>query len=334
MLHFVGLFFTLVKELGDNEEAIGLPIIDAHCDALYKMYNNANLMFDQPSIELDVTYPGLRAAGMLLQFFAIFLPESRSPQTFQDILDYINLFHNKILNNKHFVLIKQAKDLVELEDNGKIGALLSLEGVGALNGHLPYLDILYQLGLRAAGVAWNDANWAADGAMEPRKGGLTVKGKRLVEECNRLGIILDVSHLSENGFWDLASTSTRPFIASHSNAHALCPHPRNLTDEQIKAVIECGGMIGITFVPAFLDASGSADINHVLNHLDHICSLGGTDSVGFGSDLDGIDRKTKGLEKTEGFVHLMNKLSARYNKEEVDKFLYGNWRRFLLSELP
>jgi membrane dipeptidase len=107
-----------------------------------------------------------------------------------------------------------------------------------------------------------------------------------------------------------------------------------MTDEQIQAIVVRKGMIGITFVPAFLDVSGTADITHVLKHLDHICSLGGTDHVGFGSDFDGIAVKTAGLEKTEGFVHLMKELAARYNKEEVDKFLFGNWRRFLLSELP
>jgi membrane dipeptidase len=298
------------------------------------MYRNSLLTFSQSSSELDVTYPGFRTVDMLLQFFAIYLPESCSPQTFQNILDYIGIFHEKILGNDQVAFIKEAKDLVELSHSGKIGALLSLEGVGALQGHLPSLEILYQLGLRAMGVTWNDANWAADGVMEPRQGGLTAKGKRLVAECNRLGIILDVSHLSEKGFWELANLSSRPFIASHSNAFAVCPHPRNLTDEQIHSIVECNGMIGITFVPGFLDVSGKANVDHVLKHIDHICSIGGVNSIGFGSDLDGIDTKTAGLEKTEGFMNLMNELAARYNKEEVDKFLFGNWRRFLLSELP
>src|SRR5690606_34269437 len=128
--------------------------------------------------------------------------------------------------------------------------------------------------------------------LEPRGGGLTARGRELVAECNRLGIALDVSHLSERGFWELMERTQDAPIASHSNAKALCSHPRNLTDEQIHAIIKTGGRIGITFVPYFLRAGGGAAIDDVLRHLEHICSLGGAGHVAFGSDFDGIDQWT------------------------------------------
>ncbi|MCZ4142781.1 dipeptidase, partial [Escherichia coli] len=130
--------------------------------------------------------------------------------------------------------------------------LLTLEGVDGLEGNLFYLQLCYEMGIRIVGLTWNYANWAADGVMEQRGAGLTEKGKALVGRCNEIGMLLDVSHLTEKGFWELTELSERPFIASHSNSYEVCPHVRNLKDDQIRAIVARNGRVGLTFVPWFV----------------------------------------------------------------------------------
>jgi len=309
-------------------------IIDAHCDALYKMAMRKHARFLDDENYFDVTYQGLKQANISLQFFAIYLSGKSSPPTFDDIIEHYDLFYRNILSYSDVMLVKNRKDLKQAVRDGKLGALLSLEGVDALGGNFAYLRAIYEMGIRAAGVTWNDANWAADGVMEPRQGGLTAKGKQLVRECNRLGIILDVSHLSVRGFWDLAEICTRPFIASHSNAYSVCPHPRNLNDEQIREIIRKGGMIGITFVPQFVSAAENPTISHLLQHIEYICSLGGSEHLGFGSDFDGTDKHMEGLAKVRHYENLANELLKRYNAGLVNNWLYKNWYVFLENQLP
>lgn len=311
-----------------------MKVIDAHCDVLYKMFNNPDIDFSREDHRLEVTYPGLQQADVLLQFFAVYLSESLSPPTFDHIVRYVDIFHHRIVNNPRMIFVKNKRDLTMALVDNKIGALLSLEGVDALAGNLAYLRVLYYLGFRAIGITWNEANWAADGVMEPRKAGFTKKGKLLVKECNQLGLILDVSHLSVRAFWELTELSTRPFIASHSNAYAICPHPRNLSDGQIQALIQLGGQIGITFVPQFVYGMGQPAIADVLRHIDHVCSLGGSHHIGFGSDFDGYDRDLIGLTRVSEYDHLVEALYQHYSSEDVERFLYKNWYNYLYRELP
>ena len=188
---------------------------------------------EMPLVQLDVTYERLKAAGTILQTFAVYIPTMLNGRL-EPIIESLDRFHQCILSCGDMVWVRSAADLRAVIQEGKIGALLSLEGIDGLQGRLSNLRVLHQLGVRAAGLTWNHANFAADGAMEPRGGGLTAVGKLFVEECNHLDIIVDVSHLSEQAFWDVAKQSVKPIIASHSNARALCDHPRNLTDDQIK----------------------------------------------------------------------------------------------------
>jgi len=196
------------------------------------------------------------------------------------------------------------------------------------------LRLLFHLGLRAIGLTWNHANWAADGVLEPRQGGLTAKGRKLVEECERLGIIVDVSHLSERGFWEMADRAERSFIASHSNAQALCPHPRNLTDDQIKALIAVDGRIGITYVPYFVKESGSATIDDVVRHIDHIASLGGARHLMLGSDFDGIEQYVDSLRSPGDVPKLVDAMLRAFPESMVRDVLSHNAIRFLEERLP
>ncbi|MFD0587506.1 dipeptidase [Paenibacillus sp. GCM10027627] len=313
-----------------------MRVIDFHCDALYKMLNDGNLAFEngRPGV-LDVTYERLRGSDALLQVFAVFISSDRPDHgTIHPILESVDLLYEKVLACPDMRLILTVSDLEECIQDGKTGALLSLEGIDGLRGSLSALRNLYRLGVRAAGFTWNHANWAADGVMEPRGGGLTALGKIFVRECNELGIVVDVSHLSERAFWDMAALSSKPIIASHSNARSVCDHPRNLTDLQIRAIVEGKGRIGITYVPAFVHSSGNAAISNLIAHIEHICELGGERHLMLGSDFDGIDKHVQGLTHPGQVYALIEELLKRYSQEQTEAFVYGNALSFLRGQLP
>ncbi|MDR6552738.1 dipeptidase [Paenibacillus qinlingensis] len=312
-----------------------MKIVDGHCDALTKLYQQTKLDFNQDVLELDVSFPKLQKAGVKVQFFAIYLSESIPNPSFDHILQMIDIFHQKVTSHPQMRFIQSASDWLAIEQTEEIGAVLTLEGMDALAGNFTYLHILYHLGVRCAGVTWNYANWAADGIMEQRKGGFTKKGKLMLKEIESMGIIVDVSHLSVAGFWELVELYKKPFIASHSNAYHLCPHPRNLSDDQIKTIIQCKGLMGITFVPYFLDnAKSTVQISSILKHIDHICALGGESHVGFGSDFDGIEQWVKDLRHVGDYGNIIEALCKNYTESQVEAFLYGNWRNFMLRNLP
>lgn len=320
-----------------------MQVADLHCDVLGKMLLDERLRFDDTTGDgaaqaggaggLDVTAGRLRAGGVRLQVFAIYVDRTL-PMTPETALRAAGLFWDRVLAAPGMALVRTAAELDAAERDGKTAALLSLEGADSLCGQWWVLRLLHRLGLRLLGLTWNDANWAADGVMEPRGGGLTAAGRQLVRECEALGILLDVSHLAERGFWDLAETATRPFFASHANARRVHDHPRNLTDEQIRAIIAVGGVIGLTFVPDFLAGGETAGIDDVLRHVEHVCALGGEHHLAFGSDFDGIDRHVNGLEHPGCYPDLVEALLKRYPERLVGQFMSGNVRRFLRDCLP
>jgi membrane dipeptidase len=312
-------------------------VFDGHCDVLSKLLENDSNGFSMGQDNLDVTYPGMLQSRYLLQNFAIFLSATSGRLRLEELLRSIDLFHQRILSQPGMTLIRTSEDLKALcseNGNGRIGAMLSLEGADVLNGNLAVLRILFQLGVRSLGITWNHANWAADGIMEPRRGGLTGQGRMLIEECNRLGMILDVSHLSERGFWELDELSVRPYIASHSNAYSICSHPRNLKDDQIHAIIQRSGFIGLTFVPYFTASTKDVTMDQLLVHIDHMCALGGERCIGFGSDFDGIDQWIVGLENASHYNRLAEILLKHYPEEIVNQILYKNAIEFYSRELP
>ncbi|MCR8630730.1 dipeptidase [Paenibacillus radicis (ex Xue et al. 2023)] len=312
-----------------------MVIIDGHCDVLWKMYENPLIDFYAPQqAELDVNYENMMKSGIKIQCFAIYLPESIKQPKFDDYLEYINIFYQKIAIMDKLTVIKNQSDLQQVMNGTKVGAILTLEGADAINDHSLYTQILFRLGVRMIGVTWNYANWAADGILEARKGGFSKKGKRFIKECNDLGIILDASHLSVRSFWDLADHSKKPFVATHSNAYAVCPHPRNLNDDQIRALITRGGRIGITFVPWFVSDKGDASISRLMKHIEHVCALGGEKQVVLGSDFDGFNIKMPGLEHAGQLDNLAQQLSRYYKDQIVENFLYRNWLTFFETSLP
>jgi membrane dipeptidase len=307
-----------------------LKLYDAHCDVLYKLFMNPALDFAN-SPELQVNLERLEASRTKVQLFAIYVPESVHPDLkFEAALRMADLFYEKVL--KPHPKIKLVKDRAEIDQlaDDEIGAVLTLEGCDAIGQDLLKLRTLLRLGVRSVGLTWNYGNYVADGALEERGAGLSRFGRQVVHLLNETKTACDVSHLSEQGFWDVMEGADHVF-ASHSNCYALCRHPRNLRDEQIKALIGRDTVIGVTFVPEFLSGKkDSASISDVIRHLEHICSLGGENHVGFGSDFDGIEFTVKKLEGNEQYENLLNELQKYYTDIQVRKFLFGN----MASRLP
>ncbi|MEW8986592.1 MAG: dipeptidase [Bacillus sp. (in: firmicutes)] len=307
-----------------------MEVIDLHCDALLKLWEGKGRLSFANSPELDTNKERLREGHVKVQCFAIFIePEIKQEHKFQIVLEQIDYFYREVLDkNQDIKQIKDWSDIYKLKP-GQIGAMLTLEGVDAIGNDLTKLSILYQLGVKAVGLTWNTANLAADGALEPRGGGLSLFGKEVVHLNNQHQVLTDVSHLSERGFWDVMELAHYP-IASHSNSKALCNHPRNLTDEQAVAMFKRGGSVHVVYYPPFVKEDGNASIADLINHIDRFCALGGVRHIGLGSDFDGINMFVGNLENAAKTQNLINELLKHYKEEQVIGFAYQNF----LNRLP
>jgi membrane dipeptidase len=300
-------------------------IIDLHCDALLKLAEAKGTLRFADSLELQTNKTRLQRGQVKVQCFAIFIePEIPSDQKFHAALEQVDYFYKEVLGkNPDMIHIKDWSDFDRLKV-GQIGAILTLEGVDAIGNDLMKLNILYQLGVRSVGLTWNNANLAADGAGEPRGGGLTLFGKEIVEFNNQNQILTDVSHLSDKGIWEVIELANYP-IASHSNARALCQHPRNLTDDQATAMFTKGGLIHVVYYPPFVKENGGATLSDLVKHIDHFCGLGGVKQIGLGSDFDGISTFISGLEDASKSQNLINELLKHFREDEVRGFAFQNF---------
>jgi membrane dipeptidase len=305
-----------------------MTIFDGHCDVLYKMWRNRKISF-QDSPELHVNLIHLSTFSRNVQCFALFVPEDvLFEHRFQACLEMIDIFYEEIIGkHDHIKHIRTKKDIDDLR-NGEIGAMLTLEGCDAIGSDLTKLNTLFRLGVSSVGLTWNYANLVADGALEKRGAGLSNFGIEVVKQNNLVKAWTDVSHLSEQSFWDTIIYAEYP-IASHSNVYSLCAHPRNLKDEQIEALIKCDGVIGVTFVPQFLKKEANAGIHDVIKHVEYICALGGERNLGFGSDFDGIDETVNGLENYSKFANLIEALLKLYSEQQVKQFVFNNFASHL-----
>ncbi|MFD1707295.1 dipeptidase [Siminovitchia sediminis] len=304
-----------------------MNVIDLHCDVLWKLWES-KLNFKN-SKELDSNKERLKEGRVKVQCFAVFIPpEVKSDMQFQAAIEQVNYFYTEIVGkNEDIKHIRCWEDINELKP-GEIGAVLTLEGIDCIGNDLQKLSHLYHIGIRSVGITWNLANLAADGAGEPRGGGLTSFGREAAAFLNEHKILVDVSHLSERAFWDVIEMAHYP-IASHSNAQALCAHPRNLTDQQAEALFSKGSMVHVVFYPEFISQDGKANISDLIKHIDHFCSLGGVNHIGFGSDFDGIDQYVTGLENASRYQNLINELLKYYSEEQVMGFAGKNFLHVL-----
>ncbi|EUJ18100.1 dipeptidase [Listeria aquatica FSL S10-1188] len=306
-----------------------MKIVDMHCDVLYKLQQAKGRITFQDSPELDVNFERMMEGEMLLQSFAIFLdPEVPVEQKWKKAVEQSNIFKQHVLHRNGVIKpLKKWKDLETLPE-GKIAAALTLEGVEPIGQDIERLEQLLNGGVLSVGLTWNNANLAADGIEETRGAGLTRFGKEIVKRLNAHRAFTDVSHLSEKSFWDVMDISEFP-IASHSSAKAICSHKRNLNDDQIKAMIEKDAMIHVIFHPLFTTESGTADMEDVVRHIEHIAELGGIRNIGFGSDFDGIPSHVKGLENASDFQDFIAVLEHHFGKQEVEGFAYQNFMNHL-----
>jgi len=312
-------------------------IFDAHNDTLLQLMTRK--LNDLASLEnTHVNLSKMQAAGMGAQIFAVYVPETfLHGLALQTALKMIDIFWlNMEKHQKYLQPILWSEDL-PLHNRNQIGCLLSIEGGEALEGSLANLRNLFRLGVRGLTLTWNFRNELGDGIGEgERAKGLSKFGFEVVAEMNRLGMLVDVSHLAEPGFWDVVQISKKPIIASHSNAYALCQHPRNLTDAQIRAIADSGGVIGVNFYTGFLaNSPEQADIDTVVDHIIYLMKIGGTDVVGLGSDFDGIDQTPQGLENIALLPQLVIKLKNKGCSETIiEKVMGNNFLRVLQEVLP
>ena len=271
-----------------------------------------------------------------------------SPYNVLEMLNYVLTDFTESKNS--VVIVNKADDIRRAKKNGKTALIFCLEGSKPLENKLYLLRIYHSLGIRYLGLTWNGRNLVADGCGEKEPAGLSNFGRSVVEEANRLGIVIDVSHASEPSFWDTLEMSNAPIVASHSNARVLCNHPRNLNDDQIKALAEKEGVIGMNCWPRFIDEKYPS-LSKLLNHLDYVEKLVGTDHISLGPDFahylidvvksdlnqmsqEGIPMSLKDLtfpeniSRASDLVNITKGLVYRgYSDHEIRRILGGNLMR-------
>jgi membrane dipeptidase len=322
-------------------------VADLHCDALYMVLRGRkDLVTRSNSFEVDI--PRLKQGGVNVQVFAIFV-DPKTKGYYHYVMRAIDTLKAICQTDSADIeLAKSPGDVRRIVRAGKIAAILAIEGGHALTetrsadtvhlsaGCLQRLREYYDAGVRMLTVTHNNTNEFADAALDSTSrphNGLSPSGKELIKEANRLGMIIDVSHASEKTFRDIVEASTAPIIASHSNARAICDHPRNLTDEQIKAIAQNGGVVGINFHSSFLRSDKQrAAIEDIVSHIDHIIKLVGDDCLALGSDFDGMIKPPKDLKDVSQLPELTKALITRgYSEATIKKILGENFLRVFFT---
>ena len=298
-----------------------MPVFDGHNDTIFKLECAARdgeaLDFAGGDDSLDIDLPRARQSGFAGGFFAMFTPsfdngemigfnqggsQRFAPVGRQVALDFTLAMFARLRRLAAelpavLALCGSATDIIGAMDEGRVAILPHIEGAECIDTGLDTLEVLHAAGLRSLGLVWSRPNAFAHGApiymsesYDPQAG-LTDAGRALVRECEAMGVMVDLSHLNEGGFWDVAKIAGKPLVATHSNVHALSPCPRNLTDDQLKAVRESGGLVGLNFNAGFLraDCEDNLDtpLTTMLRHLDHLIEHLGEAGVALGSDFDG-----------------------------------------------
>jgi membrane dipeptidase len=349
-----------------------IPIFDGHNDTLTRIRgaegNGRRSFLDRSSIgHLDL--PRAREGGMVGGFFAIFSRSRRWSWNQVPLLDeqgspvpdgwavplppkldrrqadrwtvavMSDLFRLVDRAAGEIAVVRTASELSSCIDDGRFAVVLHIEGAEAIDTRLEALDVLHQAGLRSLGPVWSRPNAFGHGVpfafpRHPDTGpGLTPAGRRLVNRCNELGIMIDLSHLNEQGFWDVTRISDAPLVATHSNAYALCPSPRNLTDAQLDVIALSGGVVGLNYAVGFLREDGGHDpttpIGEIAKHARYIADRIGVDHVALGSDFDGAVIP-EALGDAAGLQRLVAALGeVGFDEEEVRLIAYRNWLRVL-----
>jgi len=350
-----------------------LPIFDGHNDTFEMLYlpdPDSERSFFEKSTKGHIDLPRALEGGFAGGFFAIFVPSESKARVRPgaDLSDTVTSYTVPMASTPgyahvHSVTFNAMAELFRLEaaakgrikvvctpediqqcfNRGVLAVMVHFEGAEAIDTDLDALYVFHRAGLRSLGIAWSRNNAFGHGVPyrfpeSPDIGpGLTEAGERLVRLCNSLGILVDVSHLNEKGFWDVERITDRPIVATHSGVHALCPSSRNLTDKQLDAVGASGGIVGVNFHVAFLRSDGRLDektpITEIVRHIEYIVKRIGIDHVGFGSDFDGATMPEE-LGDAAGLPKLIQSLRDHsFDDGALEKITHKNWLRVIKETL-
>lgn len=328
-----------------------LPFIDAHSDMLMDIFKKRAV--GRKKVFEEDWVPVMRKAGLNLRVASIYIDQAYIPDMALRIaLDMVSALMAEEKESQSISVCRNYEDIEKSLESGKIGFILAFEGAEPLQNDINLLLVFHQLGLRIMALTHSRRNFAGDGSFYApgkmgRPGGLSEFGIELLKKAEELGILIDVTHLNDEGFWDVMEHVKSPVIATHSNCRSLCDHPRNLTDGQIKAVADRGGVVGVLhycFVP---EPGGSKTVDHILDQLDYIVKIAGVESVGFGFDFYEFLMKylseeehmrlpkdtfvtslSNDLTKDEDVPAVIQGLKKRgYNREEVELISAKNFLR-------
>ena len=335
-------------------------IADMHCDTIMKIWlekreGRTLLLRDgsgDSNEKMQINLLKLKAGDYLVQNFALYadlhMEDGTSPWT--QFTEMADVFHTEIeANNDLIRQVRSYDDIITNRDAGLLSALMTVEEGGVLEGNLDRLELLHKEGVRMMTLTWNyenelgfpndlpegmDEDYTRYFKFVPRTdNGLKSKGFEAVEEMQRLGIIVDVSHLSDAGFYDVAKTVKGPFVASHSNARAISGCNRNMTDDMIRTVAEHGGVIGLNFCPEFLEEGPSEEackctIDSLAKQARYMINVGGEEVLGMGTDYDGLGDVTLGIDDASQLPELVEGFAARgFTESQIEKICYQNVMR-------
>ena len=307
---------------------------DMHCDTITELYRSGSNLLNN---NLHVDINKMKKGECLLQNFAIFtdIKKDNSDFTYKAIEYY---YKQLDLNKDTIRPVYKYSDIENNVKNNYINAMLTLEETSIIDNDINNLKKFYDLGVRMTTLTWNYPNGIGypnvDLSIEHKdnptynfniKDGLTDFGKDVVRKCNDLGIIVDVSHLSDKGFYDVVEVSSYPIVASHSNARSVCRAGRNLTDDMIKTLAAKGGVMGLNYCSSFISEEDDnfTSIENMVKHINHIVKVGGIDCIGLGSDFDGINNKLEIIDAS-GMNLLYKELKKYYSDDDIEKIFYKN----------
>lgn len=310
-----------------------MQIVDMHCDTISELLLAAEVG-KQESLRKNSKHVDLfrmKNSGYLLQNFALYVNKKEYPDARKRALEQLHFYKNEIEKNSD--LIGPVTCMTDIESNraqGKISAMLTLEEGAALEGNVDVLQEFYNHGVRMITLTWNYPNEIGfphkyndlSGVYGSKEYGLTACGFEIVEAMEELGVIVDVSHLSDDGFYDVLHCTKKPFMASHSNARAVCSMSRNLSDDMIRELARQGGVMGLNFYPPFLGCDGM--IEAVIRHAKHIMNVGGIEVLGLGSDFDGIEgqKELTGVQDMPALAEAFTK--AGFSGSDIEKIFSKN----------
>ena len=312
-----------------------MKVVDMHCDTIGELWKaeKAGKPISLRSNSLHIDLEKMQKGDYLLQNFAMFVFLGREKDPLVNVLEMIDVYNRAMAENADIIgPVLKYEDIEKNRAAGKLSGMLTIEEGAVLKGNPYVVRSLYQLGVRMLTLTWNFENEIgypntivkAKDYDPSRHYGLKPEGIEIVREMNRVGMIVDVSHLGDDGFWDVVKYCDGPFVASHSNARAVCNHTRNMTDDMIRALADKGGVMGLNFCGDFLNPNGKSRVEDMVRHAKHIINVGGSNILGLGTDYDGIDGDLE-LDHCDKMPLLAQEMERQsFSTQQIEKIFHGN----------